>query len=86
MDRSIKELDDDNSFFDFEIDTSMVERTNGVYIFNSSNDYDVIHSSVKNIVAKLPDVHLIQLENKGHFTLSGMGTREFPELAKILLN
>lgn len=79
------ELGDDNSFFGFEIDTELAERTSGVYIFNSSNDYESIHGSVKRITKSLPESKVIEIENKGHFTLNDMGTREFPELASILL-
>ena len=80
------ELGDKNTFFDFVIDSKLVERTEGVYIFNSSNDEDVIHKSVENILDALPDVQLVKLQDKGHFTLSGMGTREFPELASVILD
>jgi uncharacterized protein len=79
------ELGDDNSFFSFEIDPELAQRTNGVHVFNSSNDDDVIHQSVEQILQKLPTAQLIEIENKGHFTLSGMGTREFSELATAVL-
>lgn len=79
------ELGDENNFFDFEIDSRLAERIGGIYILNSSNDDDVIHKSVEEIMKKLPSTKLVEIENKGHFTLSGMGTREFPELAEILI-
>lgn len=79
------ELGDENSFFDFELDSELAERTSGIYILNSSNDDDVIHQSVKEIIEKIPSTELLELENKGHFTLSGMSTREFPELTEILI-
>lgn len=75
------ELGDNNAFFDFEIDSDLAKRTNGVYVFNSSNDDVPIHKSVHEITKKIPNTQLIEIENKGHFTFSGMGTREFPELA-----
>lgn len=80
----MNELGDENSFFDFEIDTKLTERVDSIHIFNSSNDDDVIHKSVEKIVEKLPDAQLLEFKNKGHFTLSGMGTREFPELFEVL--
>jgi len=79
------ELEDDNLFFDFEIDPELTQRTKEIYIFNSSNDDEVIHKSVDQIIGKLPTVKLIEFQNKGHFTYSGMGTREFPELASAVL-
>ncbi|MDZ7726682.1 MAG: alpha/beta fold hydrolase [Candidatus Campbellbacteria bacterium] len=79
------ELGDQNTFFNFEIDAGLAERTSSVYIFNSSNDDEVIHESVKRILEKLPSAQLIEMKNKGHFTFSGMSTRKFPELAATLL-
>lgn len=79
------ELGESNTFFRFEIDPDLVDRTNGVYIFNSSNDDSVIHQTVELIHKKLSTVNVIEMDNQGHFTLSGMGTREFPKLATTLL-
>ncbi len=79
------ELGSGNSFFDFEIDADLVQRTSGVYVFNSSNDDNVIHQSVERIIERLPNTQLVEIKNKGHFTFSGMGTRDFPELATALL-
>lgn len=79
------ELGDNNSFFDFNIDSELATRTAGLYIFNSSDDYKDIHTSVALISEKLPRAHLAEFIEYGHFTLSVMGTREFPELAEVLL-
>lgn len=81
----INELGDNNSFFHFEIDPELVSRTKGMRVFNSSNDDEVIHQSVEQILNILPTAQVREMEGKGHFTLSGMGTREFPELAATLL-
>ncbi|MCB9810961.1 MAG: alpha/beta hydrolase [Candidatus Nomurabacteria bacterium] len=79
------ELGDDNSFFDFEIDPELVQRTKGIYTFNSLDDDRAVHESVRNILEKLPKSNLIEMKNMGHFTFSSMRTREFPELATALL-
>jgi hypothetical protein len=79
------ELGDSNDFFNFEIDPALPDRTNGVYIINSSNDDAAIQKSVENIANVLEDAELTEIKDKGHFTLSDMGTREFPELTHILL-
>ena len=80
------ELGDSNTFFDFEMDSELIGRTKGVHVFNSSNDDEAIHKSVEVIMEKFPNAQLNELKNKGHFTFSGMGTREFPELLSSLLS
>jgi predicted alpha/beta hydrolase family esterase len=76
----------DKSFFEFEWDKDIAERTSGLALINSTNDDPVIHESVDLIKSKVTNVKYIDLENKGHFTLYGMGTVEFPELLQELLS
>lgn len=75
----------DDTFFDFVIDQNLADKTKSLTIFNSSNDVSEIQDSVKLLREKLNDVQLVELENKGHFTLKGLGTEEFPELLDELL-
>lgn len=70
----------DASFFDFEIDTNLVKKTNELTIFHSTNDMQEIADSVAILKEKLSDFRYIELENKGHFTRSGLGREEFPKL------
>ena len=72
-------------FFNFEIDTEVPKRTAGVSIFISSDDDSDIQISVETLKNKWPEVKILRLEGKGHFTLEDMGTREFPELKELLL-
>jgi predicted alpha/beta hydrolase family esterase len=72
--------DFDASFFDFEIDDKLANRTKGLVVFNSDNDVDEIQKSVSIIRDKLKGIKYKELANKGHFTLKGLGREEFPGL------
>ena len=78
--------DFDESFFDFQWDKDLVRRTNQTIIFNSSNDVSEVQDSVDIIKQKLSGYELIELENKGHFNLSGLGSEEFPELLEVCVS
>ncbi len=75
-----------SDFFDFEIDSKISERTNGLIIFSSDNDDEDILESVDKLKNKLENVEIMELENRGHFTLGDMKTVEFPELRDVLIN
>jgi len=75
----------DESFFDFDWDTSLFTRVNDLIMFSSTNDVSEIKKSEEIIKNKLTGLKIIELENKGHFTLHGMGTVEFPELLEACL-
>lgn len=76
----------DDTFFRFEWDENLADRTTKLIVFNSTNDVKPVQDSLKVITKKLKGVHLIELQDKGHFTLNGMGTVEFPELLAECLN
>lgn len=77
---------EDNDFFDFEMDTDLVSRTQGVTIFNSDDDMEAVHSSVKQIMETIQNIKLAEFENKGHFCLSDLGGEAFPELLEEILS
>lgn len=72
--------DFDKTFFNFQIDHNIIDKTDGLVIFNSSNDVSEIQDSVEKLLAELRGVKLIVLENKGHFTERSLVSLEFPEL------
>ena len=76
----------DNDFFDFTIDTELANRTAGVTIFNSDDDMEAIHTSVKKITDTVTNIKLVEFTGKGHFCLGDLGTEEFPELLEEVLN
>lgn len=80
----LKELNPNSNFFDFEIDSTLTGRTE-VHCMYSTDDEDVILESVKRIQEKLPNMSMYKFINKGHFTESDLGTKEFPELLRVLI-
>lgn len=78
-------ISDTADFFDFDIDQELVQRTNGVMIFNSDNDSATIQKSVEIIRNKVRDIEYREFHNCGHFCLNDMKTEEFPELAEECL-
>lgn len=76
---------EDNDFFDFEMDIELVSRTQGLTIFNSDDDMEAIHVSVKQIMATIPNINLVEFEGKGHFCLGDLGGEAFPELLEEII-
>lgn len=72
-------------FFDFDIDASLTERTQGVTVFVSSDDDSGVLDSVEHIKAALPAVSIHNFTDHGHFTLGTMKTAEFSELRDALI-
>jgi predicted alpha/beta hydrolase family esterase len=71
-------------FYEYPIDESIKSRVNKVVIFTSDNEHENGKKSVqifKNALAG----HLIELKNKGHYTMGDMGTDEFPELLDVIV-
>lgn len=75
-----------NFFDDFELDTSLVQRTAGVTIFNSDNDMADIQKTVDIVREKVKNVDYREFHDYGHFCIADMGTPEFPELLEELLS
>jgi hypothetical protein len=71
---------EDNDFFNFSMDSNLVARTNGITIFNSDDDMEAVHTSVKKIMETIPNIKLVDFHEKGHFCLSDLGGEAFPEL------
>jgi uncharacterized protein len=72
--------------FDFELDSSIVFKTNGITIFSSTNDMQSVQESVKLLKEKIVDIQVVEFENKGHFCLKHMGTDAFPELLSTVFS
>lgn len=77
--------DDTTDFFDFEIDSDLVNRTKGITIFDSDDDYDSIKESIRILQDKIPGIKNKKFHNYGHFTEKSMGKLEFPELLESIL-
>lgn len=76
---------DTADFFHFDIDPDMVERTEGITIFTSDNDFENIEKTVSILKENINDIKIVELKGYGHFVYEHMKKREFPELLKEVL-
>jgi predicted alpha/beta hydrolase family esterase len=74
----IGELGAGNDFFKFTLDTNLTSKTNGVTMFYSTDDDEVILQSVESL-KQIEGIELREFSDKGHFCI-GDGVSEFPEL------
>jgi hypothetical protein len=81
-----KSKGEENDFFKFEMDNSLVSRTSGITIFNSDNDDTSIQVSVKKILTEIPGIKLVEFHSYGHFCYEDMQTTEFPELLNEVIS
>lgn len=77
-------LNDD--FFDFEIDSDLVSRTQGITIFVGKKDDKDVLKTTGVINSKINGVKVREFEDLAHFCLKDMETVEFPELLEEILN
>jgi predicted alpha/beta hydrolase family esterase len=82
LDPEPKELS--TNFFDFEIDQTLVKRTN-LHIFMSSDDFEGCLKSFETIERLLPNATYHKFIDKGHFTEPVLGIKAFPELLDEIL-
>ena len=74
----------DKDFYEFPMDETIKQRVKRITIFTSDNDYEDGRKSAK-IYHKGLGGKIITLKGYGHYTLRDMGTEEFPELLKEIL-
>lgn len=74
-----------SNFFEFKLDTHMAEKTDGIHVFYSTDDDDVILKTVKELT-EAPGIEFSEAQDMGHYTLEDMGTQEFPELIAWLVD
>lgn len=75
----------DENFFQFDIDSNLAKKTQGLVIMYSADDSDEILKSIEILKSNLKDVTFQEFEAKGHFVLGSMKTEEFPELLANLI-
>lgn len=76
---------DDTSFFDFEIDSELADRTRGLIIFGSDNDEPALVETAAKLRYTIRGSQYKEFKGYGHFTLGSMKTDKFPELLEELL-
>jgi uncharacterized protein len=77
--------EDDIDFFDFSFTPEVIKQAGEFVIFSSDNDDEDIQNTVVFLREQLPGVTYREFHNYGHFTLSGLGKVEFPELLEECL-
>jgi uncharacterized protein len=68
----------------YDIDESTKERVDEIVIFTSNNEEEGGKESAR-IFNKALGGKVIELKNRGHYTIGDMGTEEFPELLENIL-
>lgn len=71
-------------FFDFQIDAEIKDYAEKISIIYSKDDDQQILDSVKIITEAVQISETKAYEDKGHFTESSMGSKEFPELLELI--
>lgn len=75
----------DSSFFDFQLDSSLIERTNQLIVLASDDDNDEVKESIELIRQIYPTLQYKEFHAYGHFTFGSMKTEAFPELRDVIL-
>lgn len=82
-----KIIEEDNQdikdFYDFNIDKNISKLTSEIIIFISNDKPRIVKAA--NLYSKELNSKIIKLKDKGHFVFDDMGTDEFPELLKVVL-
>ena len=75
----------DDTFFDFELDSKLADKTQGLSILVSDDDSEGVLNSVKILRKELEGAAFRDFSGKGHFVLLSLGSEEFPELLEEIL-
>lgn len=73
-------VSDTADFFRFEFDPNIADRTSGLTIMYSHDDFDSIIDSINIFREKLNNVKYFEFDGRGHFCTGDSGGKEFPEL------
>jgi uncharacterized protein len=72
-------------FFNFQIDESLLSRTDGMCLFISSDDDKEELDTAEMLKERIHDLQVKEFSDRGHFTFNDMKTQDFPELKNFLL-
>jgi uncharacterized protein len=72
------------AFYNYPIDESIKLRIGKILMFTANNEEDKGKESLK-IFHQTLGGEVIELKGRGHYTMGDMGTEEFPELLKAVL-
>ncbi len=72
------------AFYTYPIDETVKDRVEKIVMFTADDEEDEGKESLA-IFHNALGGKIIELEGRGHYTMSGMGTTEFPELLEVIL-
>jgi|SRR3989344_7658186 len=73
------------TFFHFDIDLNLAERTKKTVILRSSNDFEDVLETIDILREKIKNVEIREFKDYGHFCKEDLGTDAFPELLEECL-
>ncbi len=76
----------DPEFFNFEIDTNIISRTESLTIMYSTDDHPDIIQTIEILKSKLQNATYKEFADKGHFTLNALHSEKLPELLEEITN
>lgn len=76
----------DTGMFDFVIDNNILDKTKGIILFESTDDFNEVQQSITIIKEKIPWLEIKTFDNYGHFCLDDLKTEAFPELLEACLS
>ena len=79
-----KRNDPRNVLYDYIVDETIKTRVSDIVMFTSDDEEEDGKKSLK-IFHEALDGKVIELKGRGHYTLEDMGTEEFPELLKEII-
>lgn len=74
-----------NFFDDFEIDTELMSRTQGITIWYSDNDEESVLKTVEILKNKIPSADFKEFRGLGHFCIDDLNSEKFPELLQEIV-
>ena len=82
------DTDGEKMFKDLYIDKNILDKVFDLKVFISRDDEEWMIDSIKKIEEEVLNIEekIVWFEDKGHFTLTSMGAREFPELLEFLIS
>lgn len=73
-------------FFNFHLDSNLVNRTAGTMLYLSKDDDNDIQKSASVLKDQLQGLQIQEFPNRGHFTFADMKTDQFPELLNLFVD
>ncbi len=75
----------DPNFFEFEIDPSLMEKTDGITVMYSTDDMESVLTTINLLKSNTKDLQFQEFNDQGHFVLNSMKSEKFPELLNNLI-